>query len=64
MYIVYNSSPSPVSLPPHVYSSLACMLDMGYTNSGEWLAKLLLNKNGDINIVIDILNARNSRKGK
>ena len=47
-----------VNLPPHVHAALTCMLDMGYTNSGEWLAKLLHNKNGDINTVIDILNSR------
>ena len=47
-----------VNLPPHVHAALSCMLDMGYTNSGEWLAKLLHNKNGDINTVIDILNSR------
>ncbi|KAL5260230.1 hypothetical protein ACHWQZ_G010374 [Mnemiopsis leidyi] len=47
-----------LNLPPHVHAALNCMLDMGYTNSGEWLAKLLHNKNGDINTVIDILNSR------
>ena len=51
-------SMSSVNLPPHVHAALTCMLDMGYTNSGEWLAKLLHNKNGDINTVIDILNSK------
>lgn len=56
-----EDAPEPISalnLPPHIHAALLCMLDMGYTNNGEWLAKLLLNKNGDINTVIDILNSR------
>jgi len=50
-----------LNLPPHIHAALGCMLEMGYTNSGEWLAKLLHNKNGDINTVIDILNSRMSQ---
>jgi len=59
-----TTEPEPITalnLPPHIHAALVCMIDMGYTNNGEWLAKLLLNKNGDINIVIDILNSRMSQ---
>lgn len=41
-------------LPSHVYSALLCMIDMGFSNEGDVLAKMLLKKNGDINAVMDL----------
>jgi len=47
---------------PHIQESLTQMIDMGYTNNGGWLGKLLLAKNGDVSEVIDILHTRDVAK--
>jgi len=49
-------------LTPHIQESLTQMIDMGYTNNGGWLGKLLLAKNGDVSEVIDILHTRDVAK--
>ena len=56
------NSPTLVPLPRHVKESLKQMTEMGYSNNGGWLGKLLLAKKGDVSEVIDILHNRDMAK--
>jgi len=58
----YSVHTTTAVLTPHIQESLTQMIDMGYTNNGGWLGKLLLAKNGDVSEVIDILHTRDVAK--
>merc|ERR1712226_1026779 len=50
-----QQQPAEEDMDPRIAVALQAMLNMGFTNDGGWLTKLLESKDGDIGRVLDTL---------